>query len=214
MFTGLVQGTGLLESRTMSGNAGKLSIRAQIENPEMGESIAVNGTCLTLESAGGGLLTFHVLKETFSRTNLGFLPPGSVVNLERALRAGDRFGGHFVSGHVDCTGKLLNISHVEDDLELMMELPEQIAPYVVPKGSISLDGISLTIADLRKNAFTLRIIPTTWRETNLRFKHIGDKLNLEADMLGKQIRYQLDNMLKQQSGKRSITMDDLRNAGF
>ena len=216
MFTGLIQQTGTIAARSMNGKAGKLTIRLKkpLEKPEMGESIAVNGACLTLEQANGTELVFHVMEETFNKTNLGSLPAGVEVNLERALRVGDRLGGHFVSGHVDGTGKILSFERVGDDMELRVELPPHIAGFLVPKGSIAIDGISLTIASLSGSDFTVRIIPTTWNETNLSSRRGGDLLNLEADMLGKQIRYQLEAMLGSGTKKRELTMDDLIRAGF
>ncbi len=214
MFTGLIEQTGILAGRNMNGNAGKLTVRLKspLPSPEAGESIAVNGACLTLEQAEGTNLVFHVMEETFRRTNLGSLPAGAVLNLERALRMGDRLGGHLVSGHVDGVGTILALEKVSADTELKVSLPENVAKFLVPKGSIALDGISLTIADLGRDFCTVRIIPTTWRETNLADKSCGDKLNLEADMIGKQIRCQLDAFLAEQ--KNSVSMDDLRKAGF
>lgn len=215
MFTGLVQEKGILAARSMNGDAGKLVIRLNkaLSNPELGESIAINGVCLTLEKADGAELMFHVMAETFHKTNLGQLPAGTIVNVERALRLGDRLGGHFVSGHVDGTGRILSFEKAGADTVLRVELPESVRPYVVPKGSIAIDGISLTIASLSEHEFTVRIIPTTWDETDLAFKKSGDLLNLEADMLGKQVRYQLEAMLAAK-GKKELTMDDLIKAGF
>ena len=214
MFTGLIQQTGKISSRSMNGNAGKLTIclKQPLSAPETGESIAINGTCLTLEEMNGTELVFHVMEETFRRTNLGSLPTGAVVNVERALRAGDRLGGHFVSGHVDGTGRILSFERIGSDMELRVELPENVSKFLVPKGSIALDGISLTIANLTKQSCAVRIIPTTWRETNLSFKSCGDILNLEADMIGKQIRCQLESILQETGSK--LTMDDLVKAGF
>ena len=219
MFTGLVQEKGILAGRSMNGDAGKLIIRlkAPLEKPEPGESIAINGVCLTLEKVSGAELTFHVMAETFHKTNLGILAAGATVNVERALRLGDRLGGHFVSGHVDGTGRILSFEKAGADTVLRVELPESIRSYVVPKGSIAIDGISLTIASLSEMDFTVRIIPTTWDETDLAFKKAGDLLNLEADMLGKQVRFQLEAMLGKDiaPGKaKELTMDDLRRAGF
>ncbi|MBO5958585.1 MAG: riboflavin synthase [Lentisphaeria bacterium] len=216
MFTGLIQQTGSLAARSMNGNAGKLTIRLKtpLSSPELGESIAINGVCLTLEQVNGTELVFHVMEETFNKTNLGSLPPGSAVNVERALRVGDRLGGHFVSGHVDGTGRILSFERVGDDTELHVTLPAHIAGFLVPKGSIAIDGISLTIASLSEESFTVRIIPTTWNETNLSSRKCGDLLNLEADMLGKQIRYQLEAMFGSAGRKKELTMDDLIRAGF
>ncbi len=214
MFTGLIEQIGILAGRSMNGNAGKLTVRLKtpLSDPEPGESIAVNGACLTLEQSCGTELVFHVMEETFRRTNLGSLPAGASLNLERALRVGDRLGGHFVSGHVDGTGTILSLEKAGSDTELKIALPESVSAYLVPKGSIAIDGISLTIASLTPAYCTVRIIPTTWRETNLSSRVCGDILNLEADMIGKQIRCQLDAVLG--SSASSVTMDSLRKAGF
>ncbi len=217
MFTGLIEQTGTLAGRHMNGKAGKLTVRLKkpLPLPEAGESIAVNGACLTLEqcNANGMELVFHVMEETFRRTNLGSLPVGAELNLERALRVGDRLGGHFVSGHVDGTGVILALEKVGSDTEVKISLPPDVAAFLVPKGSIALDGISLTIASLAPEYCTVRIIPTTWRETNLSARKCGDVLNLEADMIGKQIRRQLDAVLGQKQTS-SVTLDSLLKAGF
>lgn len=196
MFTGLIEMNGILTARAMNGAAGKLVVHTKepLDMPEPGESIAVNGVCLTLEKADSTELTFHVMEETFRRTNLGALPLGSILNMERSLRVGDRIGGHFVSGHVDGTGRILSFREEGSDMVLRVELPDAIASFLVPKGSIAIDGISLTIAELHESEFCVKIIPTTWNETNLRFRKAGDPLNLEADVIGKQIRFQLDAM--------------------
>lgn len=218
MFTGLVESTGAIRKRTLQGEAGKLQVQSHkiFDKLESGESIAVNGACLTLEKFDGDMLEFHVMQETFSRTNLGALPIGAVVNMERALAVGDRFGGHMVSGHVDATAKILSLEKVGSDTEVKLELPGLIAAYLVPKGSICIDGISLTIASLAERFFTVRIIPTTWNETNLRYAKAGAVVNLEADMLGKYVRFQLEAILKEgkSSPGKEIDMTDLMNAGF
>ncbi len=229
MFTGLVQTTGTIVKRIQQGAAGKLIIQpaVPVKELETGESIAVNGACLTLESGKENLLQFHVMEESFRKTNLGELAIGASVNLERALTLKNRLGGHLVSGHVDCTGRILSFGRVGSDRELVLELPETIAGFMVPKGSICIDGVSLTVAslDLQKKRFAVRIIPVTWDETCLKERQVGDRVNLEADMLGKYVRFQLEQILSgnglQDGGsipgmgkKRDITMDDLRNAGF
>lgn len=215
MFTGLIQSTGVYHSRTLSGKAGKLRVRTARTFPDlrMGESIAVNGVCLTLErDLGGNLLEFHVMEESFRRTNLGSLKPGGVVNLERALAVGDRLGGHIVSGHVDGTGTVLSLGKNGDDTELKVAVSPAIREQMVPKGSIAIDGISLTVAALGEDCFSVCIIPTTWRETNLAACAKGDVLNLETDMLGKYVLNMLRRMNPSQ--KSSVTMNLLREAGF
>lgn len=219
MFTGIIQKLGRIADRRLSGASGKLIIEMDepYANPEGGESIAVNGTCLTLESWSEKQFVFHVMEETFRRTNLGELPKGGVVNLERAMAAGDRFGGHIVTGHVDGTGEILKRENVGSDLEFTVSLPETIAPYLAPKGSIALDGISLTLASLHADHFTVRIIPTTWEHTALRYRNKGDKVNLEGDLIGKYVQHQLAVMLgktPETAARKEISMEDLLNAGF
>lgn len=215
MFTGLVETTGILLERKMTGDAGKLivEVRKTLEHLEKGESIAVNGACLTLEQGmGGGPLTFHVMRETFSRTNLGSEPLGSVVNVERALAATGRFGGHIVSGHVDATARILAFERRASDTELEIELPRGLEEYFVEKGSIAVDGISLTIEKVYADRFKIGIIPTTWEETALRTKKKGSLVNLETDVIGKYVIAHL--MKSQEKGRGSVTMETLAEAGF
>ncbi len=215
MFTGLVETTGILLERKMTGDAGKLivEVRKTLEHLEKGESIAVNGACLTLEQGmGGGPLTFHVMRETFSRTNLGSEPLGSVVNVERALAANGRFGGHIVSGHVDATARILAFERRASDTELEIELPRGLDEYFVEKGSIAVDGISLTIEKVYADRFKIGIIPTTWEETALRTKKKGSLVNLETDVIGKYVIAHL--MKSQEKGRGSVTMETLAEAGF
>ncbi len=199
----------------MTGDAGKLivEVRKTLEHLEKGESIAVNGACLTLEQGmGGGPLTFHVMRETFSRTNLGSEPLGSVVNVERALAANGRFGGHIVSGHVDATARILAFERRASDTELEIELPCGLDEYFVEKGSIAVDGISLTIEKVYADRFKIGIIPTTWEETALRTKKKGSLVNLETDVIGKYVIAHL--MKSQEKGRGSVTMETLAEAGF
>lgn len=218
MFTGLVQCTGSFTGKNMTGGAGKLFIRSHklFQDLKKGESIAVNGTCLTLEEFSGNELSFHVLKETFSKTDLGELVSGSCVNLERALAAGDRLGGHIVSGHVDGVGKIVSLGKQGDDTILEIAASEEILMYIVSKGSIAVDGISLTVASVKKDSFTICIIPTTWQETNLQTKKSGDMVNLETDMLGKYV-YSFLARISGKEGKEKesgVTMETLLQAGF
>ena len=220
MFTGLVQCTGEFTGKNMTGKAGKLFIRSHkiFHDLKLGESIAINGTCLTLEEFSGDMLSFHVLKETFDKTDLGELVSGSIVNMERALAAGDRLGGHIVSGHVDGTGKILSLGKQGDDTVLEIGASGEILMYIVSKGSIAVDGISLTVASVKEDSFTICIIPTTWNETNLKTKKSGNMVNLEADMLGKYVYSFLMRLDKNKnaSGKNesNITLESLEKAGF
>ena len=214
MFTGLIETTGTFLGAAMSGKAGKLRIETAkiLTSPVIGESIAVNGACLTLEKAAGAVLEFHVLEETFRKTNLGLLQRGNRVNLERAMALGDRFGGHIVSGHVDGTGKVLSLERSGDDMVLTVGCTPGLRQYLVPKGSIAVNGVSLTIADLAADRFSIHIIPTTWNGTNLSDCSAGDAVNLECDMLGKYVLAMLQQL--QLPAGNNLNMDTLKNAGF
>lgn len=215
MFTGLIETTGTFHSVSFSGKAGKLRLesRKHLEGLVPGESIAVNGACLTLEKEAGTRLEFHVMEESFRRTNLGLLRRGDMVNLERALALGGRLGGHLVSGHIDGTGEVLSLGRHGDDTVLKVALSPELRGWMVPKGSIAVDGISLTIAALDEAFFTVNVIPTTWRETNLSFRKAGDVLNLECDLLGKYVLSMLERMELKKSTS-PLTLETLQNAGF
>ena len=214
MFTGLIETTGIFLAAARSGKAGKLQIetRQPLSNPVLGESIAVNGACLTLEKAQGTRLEFHVLEETFRKTNLGLLQCGEAVNLERAMALGDRFGGHLVSGHVDGIGKILALGKKGDDRALTVSCPPEIRQFLVMKGSIAVNGISLTLAELQEDRFSIHIIPTTWQETNLAACAPGCMVNLECDLIGKYVLSMLQRLDLHSDHK--INMDTLKNAGF
>ena len=189
MFTGLIEDVG----RVVSAHATEHHTQLQIAAPRTarqvrrGESIAVNGCCLTLTSRRGDRLTFDLLEETIARTNLKPLLPNRRVNLERALRADGRLGGHFVQGHVDCVSRVMAFDKKGADFRLEIELPKAFAPYVASKGSIAVNGISLTVADVLPKSFVARIIPYTKRHTNLDQAHPGDLINLEFDILAKHV---------------------------
>jgi len=214
MFTGLVETTGVIIGRRMTGEAGKLIVESakSLSGLEKGESIAVNGACLTLEEGmTGGPLTFHVMRETFTRTNLGSLPYGSVVNMERALPANGRLGGHIVAGHVDCVSKVLSIRKNRSDTELEIELPEELSEFFVDKGSIAVDGVSLTLEDISGGRIKIGIIPTTWEETALKNRQKGDIVNLETDLIGK---YVVAHLNRTRGKGSAVTMETLAGAGF
>ena len=216
MFTGLVEMTGVLAG--VHGEHLRLRPSKKFENPVYGESVAVNGCCLTLErELAGGVLEFFTLAETQRRTNLGRLKPGSLLNLERALRLGDRFGGHIVSGHIDAAAEVIDFRKMADgDYELRVELPELLAPEIVEKGSIAIDGVSLTVVDVEKSDFTVRLIPVTRNDTALVARTPGTLVNLEGDLVGKYIRRQFELRMGESSAPApaGITMDTLREAGF
>jgi riboflavin synthase len=157
------------------------------EDVRVGDSIAVNGVCLTAVEAGGPAVAFDAGPETMRVTTLGDLSPGDRVNLERAMRADTRIGGHFVQGHVDGVGTLVDVRPDGEFTWLRIRFPRELAPQLVLKGSIAVDGISLTIAALEEDAFDVQIIPHTWTHTNLRGAHAGMRVNLECDILGKYV---------------------------
>lgn len=193
MFTGLIEETAPLVSVTpISGEhpGARLTIEAPLvavegEGTQIGDSIAVNGCCLTATTIDGAKLSFDLLGETLARTNLGNLQPGALVNLERALPANGRLGGHFVQGHVDCVSSLLSLNAHGQDHRLEIALPPEFAHLVIDKGSITINGISLTIAEVKDESIVVWIIPHTFRVTNLGSLKVGDPVNLEFDVLAK-----------------------------
>lgn len=191
MFTGIIEETGTVEKIERNGKAIALTIRAgsSARGLKTGGSLAVNGCCLTATKITARrksrLVRFDLLDETWRRTNFQFLKTGSLVNLERPMRAGGEFGGHFVTGHIDATGKISRWEKSGADHVLDIAAPENVMRYVIEKGSIAIDGISLTVASVSKKGFRVWIIPHTFEMTNLRGRKVGDAVNLEADMLGK-----------------------------
>jgi riboflavin synthase len=189
MFTGLIEEVGAVVALRAPDHGTELQIAAPrtAEQVKPGESIAVNGCCLTLTSCRSDCLSFDLLEETIARTNLHGLRRDSPVNLERALRADGRFGGHFVQGHVDCVAPIIAFDTKGADFRLEVELPENSRHYVAPKGSIAINGISLTVAEVLPRSFAVWIIPYTKCHTNLDRATIGDLVNLEFDVLAKYV---------------------------
>ena len=194
MFTGIVEEAGVVEAIKPTKKSIQLIVRARsvARGLKLGASVAVNGCCLTvikISTRGKSkLLQFDVLQESWRRTNLHFTKPGSFVNLERPLRTHGELGGHFVTGHVDGVGKIIKWERKGKDHVLDIAAPADVMRYIVFKGSIAVDGISLTVAGVRKSNFRVWIIPHTIEATNLRARKIGDAVNLEADLLGKYVR--------------------------
>jgi riboflavin synthase len=193
MFTGIVEETGIVERIKPTAKSIELTVRARATGRglKLGDSVAVNGCCLTavnLQTRGPNrLIRFDLLRETWQRTNLQFTNPGSRVNLERPLRARGEFGGHFVSGHIDGVGKITRWERSGQDHVLDVAAPPDVMRYVVFKGSIAVDGISLTVAGVTKKTFRIWIIPHTFERTALSERKTGDAVNLEADLLGKYV---------------------------
>lgn len=184
MFTGIVEGLG----RVVSVSEESLSVAPQfVDDPwKIGESVAVNGCCLTVVAAGDEI-RFDVSPETLSRTSLGDLSSGSLVNLERAMKVGSRFGGHIVQGHVDATGELLAVRTEGNASVLTFKVPREFDRYLIDKGSITVDGISLTVVEPHGDEFSVWVIPHTLEETNLKSRKAGDRVNLEFDVLARYV---------------------------
>ena len=210
MFTGLIEDVGTLLGLERQGRAGILRVRTNLPTGELahGESIAVNGACLTVEEASSGIIRFHCLAETLSRTNLGSCPVGARLNLERALQVGARLGGHIVTGHVDFCAKVLSAGMSGDDFELVICLPAEQRRFFVEKGSVAINGVSLTVAGVSDASLRVCLIPTTLAKTNLESLHPGALVNIESDILGK---YALNAALPATS---NVTMQTLIDAGF
>jgi len=187
MFTGLVEGTGRVLALQAQGGVTRLMIdmASLAEGARIGDSIAINGCCLTVASMESSRLGFDLLQETQARTNLRDLKPDAVVNLERALPAQGRYGGHFVTGHIDATGVVRRWEQAGADYELRIGIEVAHGAYLVPKGCIAVDGISLTVADVQRDEFSVWIIPHTRLVTALRERAAGDLVNLEFDLLAK-----------------------------
>ncbi len=189
MFTGIILHPGSIESFQRVASGARLRIRSTDPEPFVrGESLAVNGVCLTVIPESDGALAADVSDETLSLTTLGTLDPGTPVNLERALAVGDRLGGHIVQGHVDTTGALASIAHEGEFAVYRWSFPAEFAALVIGKGSIAVDGVSLTIVDPDASSFGAALIPETLRRTNLGNAHVGDRVNLEFDMIAKHVR--------------------------
>ncbi len=187
MFTGIIEETGCITMLRRQSGILRIAVRAEkiISDARIGDSICVSGVCLTIVDIKGRELFFDVVSETASVSTLRNIVTGQKVNLERALKVGDRLGGHFVTGHVDCMGTIRHKRLKRGNLEFGIALPAKYLKFIVNKGSVAVDGISLTIASVRGGSFFVSIIPHTAKVTTLGFKHAGDKVNLELDMLAK-----------------------------
>lgn len=189
MFTGLIEEVGKIKQITQKNDGVVLTIEVNKVNhgTNIGDSIAVNGVCLTVVEINHNILRFDVSTETIKRSNISKLKTNDPVNLERAMMAGSRFGGHIVQGHVDATGYVYSIKPIGDHTEVEITIPSQYMDYVIEKGSLAVDGISLTINYIKNNNILINIIPHTFENTNLRYRKVGDEVNLEFDILGKYV---------------------------
>jgi len=197
MFTGIVEAVGRVVALEPHGEKSRLRVAAPrvADGAAIGASIAVNGACLTVVEATAGEVAFEAVRETLERTALGELRAGSRVNLERALRADGRLDGHIVQGHVDGTGRVRALERRGDDVRLAVDCAPELARQLVPKGSIAVDGVSLTLVEVSDAGFDVALIPHTLAETNLGDRRPGDRVNLEADVLGKYVLRYLERVL-------------------
>lgn len=210
MFTGIIEEIGKISNIKRGARSAILSIQASkvLEDAHLGDSIAVNGVCLTVTTLNGDVFTADIMNETLSRSSLGSLRAGSPVNLERAMAAGGRFGGHIVSGHIDGTGRIASVTRDDNAVWFRIMADKKLLRYIVEKGSIAIDDISLTVAKTDSESFSVSIIPHTIGQTILGTRKVGDTVNLENDIIGKYVEKLMQN---DESG---VTLDLLAKNGF
>ncbi|WP_210365805.1 riboflavin synthase [Bacillus sp. REN3] len=215
MFTGIIEEIGSISNIQHTGESFVLSIEATkvLADVRLGDSIAVNGVCLTVTSFTKNRFTVDVMPETVKATSLKDVKRGSKVNLERAMAAGGRFGGHFVAGHVDGVGVIKSKKKLENAVYYEIEAEQELLKYIILKGSVAVDGTSLTVFGVSEGSFTLSLIPHTLAETVLGFKEPGDIVNIECDMIGKYVGHFLDNQAAARKGS-TITAQFLEENGF
>ena len=218
MFTGIIEEIGIIRNIVKGSRSIKLTITAKkvLENTNLGDSIAVNGVCLTVTALGKDGFTADVMPESMSKTNMSRLKPGDRVNLERALTLSSRLGGHIVSGHIDGVGDIINMEKDDNAVRVTLTSVPKVMKYIVSEGSVALDGVSLTVAHLGDNDFTVSLIPHTAQVTTLLDKKVGDKLNIENDGVGKYVERLLsfsdkDKVVEKNS---AISLKFLRENGF
>ncbi len=214
MFTGIIEHVGTIESLSSGRSGGRITIHAPSVAPSLGvsNSIAVNGCCLTVASLDKERFSADLSGETLAKTSFSTLKSGARVNLEQPLTAGKEFGGHFVLGHVDGVGHVAHLNPEGDNWWFGVQVPEDFARYIVPKGSITIDGISLTVARWHKRIVEVAVIPYTYEQTNLRDRKPGDAVNLEGDILGKYVERYLE--AREAPPAKSITLSRLIEEGF
>lgn len=190
MFTGIIEGIGKIlkiEKSTKNRSAVKMTVDlgGHAKGLKIGQSVALNGVCLTVTGISNSKCNFEMIEETTKKTDLGNLKVGGIINIERSLKVGDRMEGHFVLGHVDGVGTIKKIEKKPKEIKVWFEIPKHLSRFVVQKGSIAVDGISLTVVDVKKNLASVCLIPHTVQITNFRTRKVGDKINIETDILGK-----------------------------
>jgi len=216
MFTGIVEDLGIVKRVVKSSAGAKLNIESKLaaSDTKIGDSISINGSCLTVIDIHGDELSFDISAETLEKTNLDSLASAERVNIERALRADSRIGGHFVNGHIDCIGKIASKEKRADFVKITIEIPDEYMIYLSEKGSIAVDGISLTINRLKNNSFSVMIIPHTISVTSLGYKKTGDSVNVEVDILAKYANRLVNRSAEQSSRAVNISKNLLKEHGF
>jgi riboflavin synthase len=214
MFTGIIEETGKLEAVRWGSHSASLKIRATkvLGDLKLGDSICTNGACLTVTSLGANSFEVDVMAETMRSTNLGMLKNGQEINLERAMQLNDRLGGHMVSGHIDGVGKIIAFRKEDIATWIDIEAPENINDYIINKGSVAIDGVSLTVSGLHENGFSVSIIPFTGAKTTLLIKKPGDTVNIECDLVAKYIKKFTSPTATKQN--KELNNDFLREHGF
>jgi len=209
MFTGIIQEVGKIKSIIQKDNARILTVASVklINEIKPGDSVSVNGACLTVVEKSNNSFKVEAVEETIKKTNLGKLKNEDPVNLELALKFGERIGGHLVTGHIDTTGKIKKIKKLTKSWLFEINFPKQFRRYIISTGSIAVDGISLTVAHIDDDTFTVSIIPYTWENTNFKFKKVGDEVNLEFDFFGKYIENFLKTLKVENYGKKDKILD-------
>ena len=218
MFTGIVKDVGAIAAMRSQGTSLRITVRYKSEREfndlAIDESVAINGVCQTVVALGDKTFDVDTIEETLKKTTLGFFAPGVPVNLERALRPSDRLGGHFVQGHVDCVGRVLGVYDPGGSREIRISFPEEFQPFIVPIGSIAIDGVSLTVANVEEDSFAVAIIPYTFENTTINNLGEGDRVNLEFDILGKYIARQQRLLNDSTGGSGKISESWLSDLGY
>lgn len=217
MFTGIIEEVGILEEFSTDNGFGVMEIKCNevLKETRIGDSIATNGVCLTVKEKNSSSFKAEVMGETLSKSNLGNLKAGDKLNLERALRLSDRLGGHIVSGHIDGVGTIISIKEESNGTWYTISAPKEILRYIIYKGSIGIDGISLTVAYVDDEVFKVSVIPHTLDNTILPYKKVNSKVNLECDLIGKYVEKLFSKKdEKEKSENSNITMEFLRDNGF
>jgi riboflavin synthase len=215
MFTGIIEEIGLIQSISPIPGGKKISIKADtvLEDLKIDQSVCVNGVCLTVVGISGNSFSAEAVGETLEKSTLQYIKTSAPVNLERAMKLDDRLGGHLVQGHVNGLGRISNLTKRGDNWYLEIELSDQLMRYVIPEGSIAIDGISLTVANLRRERIGISVIPHTFKSTNLSQAKVGQKCNIETDLIGKYLEKWFKYSFEDKESK-PITVSWLKNQGY